>query len=170
MIAITTHIPEKFTGIIRITPDDDSVLRMLQDHIASLDSTQLPIENLHITLLHQSFPKKVGSGKTRGDKLLKTFYKAGGTHELQSPALTLRNVKFAVFGDRTSTYIEVKERAACLKIRDQILEGSGITPENLKIDGPEETRVFHISLTNLTGKANDSIAFPNENDTMWGEL
>ena len=156
-----TIIPSRFTGIIQLAFSDAAPLQRLQESIIGTYSHHVPIEKLHITLLHQSFPKKVGSGKERGDKLLKALYKDGGQFAIQAPTVTLDDVYIAKEGERESTYVTISEYDLLLGVRDDILQAAGINPADLAIDGPEANRVFHVSLTNLTGNGGDSIAYPN---------
>ena len=72
-----TLLPSKFTGIIQLAPAEDGEVLRLQDLVLEQFPNHQPIGKLHITLLHQSYPKKVGAGKERGDKLLKALYKNG---------------------------------------------------------------------------------------------
>ena len=69
-----TLLPSKFTGIIQLAPAEDNEILQLQDLVLEQFQTHQPIMKLHITLLHQSYPKKVGAGKERGDKLLKNMF------------------------------------------------------------------------------------------------
>ena len=156
-----TLLPAKFTGIIQLAFSDTTPLQKLQESIIGTYSNHVPIEKLHITLLHQSFPKKVGAGKERGDKLLKALYKDGGQFAIQAPMVTLDDVHIVREGERESTYVTISEHDLLLSVRDDILQAAGINPAELGIDGPEASRVFHVSLTNLTGNGGDSIAYPN---------
>ena len=70
-----TKHTEKCTGIIQLEPVDKSQLVAMQTQILGLYPDQVYLPRLHITILHQSFPKMVGAGKTRGDKMLKQAYK-----------------------------------------------------------------------------------------------
>ena len=156
-----TLLPSKFTGIIQLAPAEDSEVLRLQDLVLEQFPTHQPITKLHITLLHQSFPKKVGAGKQRGDKLLKALYKEGGQMGVPTPDITFGDVHIARGEDRESSYVIVNEQDLCLEVRNAILSAAGIDPNALGIDGNEASRVYHISLTNLTGNGGDSIAYPN---------
>ena len=156
-----TLLPSKFTGIIQIAPADEGEILRLQDLVLEQFPNHQPISKLHITLLHQSYPKNVGTGKERGDKLLKALYKEGGQMSIQTPSVTFGNVHLTKSGDRESSYVVINEQDLCLKTRDDILSAAGIDPKALGIDGDEASRRFHISLTNLTGNGCDSIAYPN---------
>lgn len=156
-----TMLPSKFTGIIQLAFSDLGPLQKLQEQLLGYFPNHVPIEKLHITLLHQSFPKKVGVGKQRGDKLLKALYKEEGQFSVQAPIVQLDDVHVAREGDRESTYVTIKEHDLLVSVRDEILQEAGINPAELGIDGPEANRVFHVSLTNLTGNGGDSLAYPN---------
>jgi len=156
-----TMLPSKFTGIIQLAFSDTKPLQNLQEQILGYFPNHAPIEKLHITLLHQSFPKKVGAGKQRGDKLLKALYGSEGQSVVQAPIVQLDDVYVAREGDRESTYVTIKEHDLLLSVRDDLLQAAGINPQDLGIDGAELNRVFHVSLTNLTGNGGDSIAYPN---------
>jgi len=171
-----TLLPSKFTGIIQLAPADESELLMLQEAILEQNPQQQPNPKLHITLLHQSFPKKLTSREgLRGDKALKALFKSGGQMSIQTPEVYLGDVKIGedVAKGRVSSYVEIENSVACLEIRDAILEAAGIdpsplydTPEAPSILTPEEKgRVFHISLTNLEGNGGASIAYPQANDS-----
>ena len=156
-----TLLPSKFTGIIQLAPSEDGEVLRLQDLVLEQFPNHQPIAKLHITLLHQSYPKKVGAGKNRGDKLLKALYKEGGQMGIPTPNVTFGDVYLAKAGDRESSYVLINEQDLCLQARDAILGAAGIDPVALGIDGDEASRQYHISLTNLTGNGGDSIAYPN---------
>ena len=156
-----TLLPSKFTGIIQLAPADDNEILTLQDLVLEQFPNHSPITKLHVTLLHQSYPKKVGAGKERGDKLLKNLFKSGDQMSISTPSITLGDVHLAKGGDRESSYVVINEQDLCLQARDAILNAAGIDPNDLGIDGDEASRKFHISLTNLTGNGGDSIAYPN---------
>ena len=170
-----TLLPEKFTGIIQLVPADQSELLALQKAVLKQKPQQQPNPKLHITLLHQSFPKKLISvDGLRGDKALKALFKSGGQMGIPTANLQLGDVKIGedVVKGRVSSYVEIENRTACLEIRDAILEAAGIDPSPLydTPDAPsiltleEKERVFHISLTNLEGTGGASIAYPQTND------
>ena len=164
-----TLLPSKFTGIIQLAPADESELAILQDAILEQNPDQQPNPKLHITLLHQSFPKKLTTADgVRGDKALKALYKSGGQMGIPTPDLQLGDVKIGedVSKGRVSSYVEIENSVACLEIRNAILEAAGLNPADLDaILTPEEaSRVFHISLTNLEGNGGASIAYPQASD------
>jgi len=156
-----TLLPSKFTGIIQLAPSEDGEVLRLQDLVLEQFPNHQPITKLHITLLHQSYPKKVGAGKERGDKLLKALYQEGGQMSIPTPSVTFGDVYLTKEGDRESSYVLINEQDLCLQARDAILNAAGIDPASLGIDGNEASRQYHISLTNLTGNGGDSIAYPN---------
>lgn len=171
-----TLLPSKFTGIIQVAPADETQLLELQQAVLDQYSDQQPNPKLHVTLLHQSFPKKLTSSSgLRGDKALKALFKSGGQMSIPTPNLKLGDVKmgFDLIKDRRSSYVEIENSAACLELRDAILEAAGIDPSPLydTPDAPsilteeEKTRIFHISLTNLEGNGGASIAYPQAGDT-----
>ena len=165
-----TLLPSKFTGIIQLAPADESELLVLQEAVLEQYSDQQPNPKLHITLLHQSFPKKLTNSEgLRGDKALKALFKSGGQMGIPTPDLQLGDVKmgFDLIKDRRSSYVVIENSVACLEIRDAILEAAGLNPADLDaILTPEEReRVFHISLTNLEGNGGASIAYPQAGDT-----
>ena len=164
-----TLLPSKFTGIIQLAPADESELLVLQETILEQNPDQQPNPKLHITLLHQSFPKKLTNNEgLRGDKALKALFKSGGQMGIPTPDLQLGDVKIGedVKNGRVSSYVEIENSVACLEIRNAILEAAGLNPADLDaILTPEEAgRVFHISLTNLEGNGGASIAYPQAND------
>ena len=165
-----TLLSSKFTGIIQLSPADESELLALQEAALDQYSDQQPNPKLHITLLHQSFPKKLTNNEgLRGDKALKALFKSGGQMGIPTPDLQLGDVKmgFDLIKDRRSSYVVIENSVACLEIRDAILEAAGLNPADLDaILTPEEReRVFHISLTNLEGNGGASIAYPQAGDT-----
>lgn len=164
-----TLLSAKFTGIIQLIPSDDSELIALQRAVLEQYSDQQPNPKLHITLLHQAFPKKLTNNEgIRGDKALKALFKSGGQMGIPTPNLRLGDVKmgFDLINDRRSSYVEIENREACLGIRDAILEAAGLNPADLDalLTSEESTRVFHISLTNLEGNPGASIAYPQVSD------
>ena len=158
-----TKHTEKCTGIVQLEPVDKSQLVELQTQILGLHQDQVPLPRLHITILHQSFPKMVGAGKTRGDKMLKQAYKDGKQNNIPTPTVSFGDVYIGTRPDgKVSTYVVIPERQLCIKTRNDILSEAGVIDILGHIDGtPEEDRVFHISLTNLTGNGGDSLKFPN---------
>jgi len=137
-----TLLPSKFTGIIQLAPADESELAILQDAILEQNPDQQPNPKLHITLLHQSFPKKLTTADgVRGDKALKALYKSGGQMGIPTPDLQLGDVKIGedVSKGRVSSYVEIENSVACLEIRNAILEAAGLNPADLDaILTPEE--------------------------------
>lgn len=167
---IQTLLPSKFTGIIQLVPADVARLLELQQAVLEQYQDQQPNPKLHITLLHQAFPKKLVSiDGTRGDKALKALFKEGGQMGIPTPNLQLGEVKmgFDLTTGRRSSYVEIENSVSCLELRDAVLEAAGINPVDLdSILTPEERdRVFHISLTNLEGNGGASIAYPQAGDT-----
>jgi len=164
-----TLLPGKFTGIIQLVPADESKLLQLQAEVLALYSDQQPNPKLHVTLLHQSFPKMVTNNEgLRGDKALKALFKSGGQMGIPTPMLQLGDVKigFDLIKDRRSSYVEIENPEACLELRNAILEAAGIDPIDLDavLTEEERTRVFHVSLTNLEGNGGASIAYPKAGD------
>ena len=173
-----TILPTQFTGIIQIVPVDESELLRLQEAVLEQNPQQRPNPKLHITLLHQSFPKLLTNNEgLRGDKVLKNLFKSGQQISIPLPELNLGDVKIGEdpTNGRVSSYVEIKNPDACLEVRDAILQAAGIDPSPLydKEDGTpsilskeEKERVFHISLTNLEGNGGASIAYPSANDKL----
>ena len=164
-----TLLSSKFTGIIQLVPADESELLVLQETVLENYPNQQPNPKLHITLLHQSFPKKLTNNEgLRGDKALKALFKSGGQMSIPTPTLQLGDVKIGedYSTGRVSSYVEIENALECLEIRDAILEAAGLNPADLDaILTPEEkARVFHVSLTNLEGNGGASIAYPSVND------
>ena len=165
-----TLLPGKFTGIIQLVPADMSELLDLQAAVLDQYSDQQPNPKLHITLLHQSFPKKVVNNQgVRGDKAIKALFKSGAHMSIPTPNLFLGDVKmgFDLIKDRRSSYVEIENSVACLEVRDAILEAAGINPADVDaiLTEEERTRVFHVSLTNRDGNGGASIAYPQAGDT-----
>ena len=164
-----TLLPAKFTGIIQLVPADQSELLTLQQAVLEQYQDQQPNPKLHITLLHQAFPKKLTNAEgLRGDKALKALYKNGGQMGIPTPDLQLGDVKigFDLTTGRRSTYVEIDNPEACIELRNAILEAAGLNPDGLDaiLTEDERNRVFHISLTNLEGNSGASIAYPQAGD------
>ena len=164
-----TLLPSKFTGIIQVMPTNETQLLMLQEAVLAQHPDQQPNPKLHVTLLHQQFPKQITNSEgLRGDKALKALFKNGGQMGIPTPTLELGDVKIGEdpTNGRKSSYVEINNSVALLELRDAILEAAGLNPSDL--DGvltPEERgRIFHISLTNLEGNGGASIAYPGPND------
>ena len=164
-----TLLPFKFTGIIQLVPADESQLLQLQQAVLEQYQDQQPNPKLHITLLHQAFPKKLVSvDGVRGDKALKALFKSGGHMGIPTPTIRLGEVKmgFDLTKYRRSSYVEIENSEACLELRNAILEAAGLNPADLDaiLTEEERARVFHISLTNLEGNSGASIAYPQLGD------
>jgi hypothetical protein len=163
---VKTKHTEKCTGIVQLVPENQDYLCKLQEQIIALYPEQVALPRLHITILHQAYPKLIGTGKTRGDKILKTAYKEGKQNNVQAPAVSFGDIYMATGeGDedgRVSTYVVIPETQLCKDTRDAILSEAGLIDILGHVVGtPEQTRVFHVSLTNLTGNGGDSIKYPN---------
>ena len=161
----TKHTPN-CSGIVQLVPEDQGYLVGLQTKIIEQYPDQIHLPKLHITILHQSFPKMVGAGKTRGDKKLKAAYKEGKQNNVSTPTVSYGDVYMATgTGDengRVSTYVVIPETQLCKDTRDAILSEAGVIDILGHVVGtPEQNRVFHVSLTNLTGNGGDSIKYPN---------
>jgi len=170
---INTLLSSKFTGIIQLIPQNGSSLCDLQDQIVKLYPDQQPVPKLHVTLLHQLYPKKITSADgLRGDAALKTLFRSGEQMAIELPLLILDDVKIGLdlIKDRRSTYIEIKNSEACIVARNLILQAAGIDPVSLVLEEPEASRVFHISLTNLDGFGGASIAYPQAGDKIIKEI
>ena len=158
----------KFTGIIQVVPSDRAVIEKIQQKVLEKHANHKPIQKLHITLLHQKYPKKIGAGSERGDKLLKALYKSGKQGSLSLSSISFGDIYLAKDGDRESTYVVINEQDICKQIRDSILEAAGIEIKDLEsvLEPQEASRVYHISLTNLTGNGGDSVAYPKKDDEV----
>ena len=113
-----TLLPSKFTGIIQVAPADESELLVLQEAVLEQNPQQQPNPKLHITLLHQSFPKKLQTAEgLRGDKALKALFKSGDHMSIQTPDLQLGDVKIGEDVDkgRVSSYVVIENSVACLE-------------------------------------------------------
>ena len=166
-----TLLPSKFTGIIQLAPADELKLLELQQQVLEQYSDQQPNPKLHVTLLHQSFPKLVTNNEgLRGDKALKALYKSGGHMTIPTPTLELGEVKmgFDIIKDRRSSFVVINNPGECIQVRDAILEAAGIDPEAINdvLSEDERGRIFHISLTNRDGNSGASIAYPTVGDTL----
>ena len=162
-------LPSKFTGIIQVAPAEESQLNELQQAVLERHPQQQPNPKLHVTLLHQSFPKKLTTADgLRGDKALKALFKNGGQMGIPTPSLELGDVKVGEDAStgRVSSYVEINNSIDLLELRDAILEAAGLNPSELDaiLTPQERDRVFHISLTNLEGNGGASIAYPSPND------
>ena len=161
----TQHTPN-CSGIVQLIPVDQGYLVGLQTKIIEQYPDQISLPKLHITILHQSFPKMVGAGKTRGDKKLKAAYKEGKQNNVPTPTVSFGDVYIAIGegneNGRVSTYVVIPETQLCKDTRDAILSEAGVIDILGHVVGtPEQERVFHVSLTNLTGNGGDSIKYPN---------
>ena len=177
MSNIQAQIPQKFTGILQLavsygTPSYDQ-LDAIQDKIMAMDKRWHPVEKLHCTLLHQSFPKKVSNTEgLRGDKALKALFKSP---EKPSVEATLQLGSFFHCQDlatgRESIGVWV-EGPMPEQMRDEILQSAGINVDEIfqTFTGEEASRKYHISLANLTGNGGDSPAYPTPANTSSIEL
>ena len=161
----TQHTPG-CTGIVQLVPQNIEYLATLQRKLMDMFPDQIGVPKLHITILHQSFPKMVGAGKTRGDKILKQAYKDGKHSKVPTPTVEFGDVYMATGegneSGRVSTYVEIRDTQACKDTRNAILSAAGVIEILGHVVGtPEQERVFHVSLTNLTGNGGDSIKYPN---------
>tara|TARA_Y100001970_G_scaffold290861_1_gene426008 strand:- start:6 stop:596 length:591 start_codon:yes stop_codon:yes gene_type:complete len=162
-IMSSSNLPKKFTGIIQIKPTDISFLQDLQLAIQEKFPNQKPIEKLHVTLLHQSVPKKVTSREgLRGDKALKALFKSPRVLSILPPLLEFGDIGIKSEDGRTSTFIKIKNHTDLRKFLNTILLEANLDTTEIKqisnVTPQEIDRIFHISLTNLTGNPGDSLA------------
>ena len=162
-ISTSTQQPPKFTGIIQVVPADKSALEDLQQKIMQKYPDQKPIKKLHVTLLHQMVPKKVTSSNgLRGDKALKAFFKSPEAQNLQPPEIQFGEVGMKTGEGKTSTFIKVLNPDALKSYLQSVIEGAGLNPDEIAeasaAEPREAGRIFHVSLTNLTGNPGDSFA------------
>ncbi|OUU74841.1 MAG: hypothetical protein CBC29_06855 [Methylococcaceae bacterium TMED69] len=166
----SSELPRKFTGIIQIKPSDNDFLRELQEKIVSIYPGQKPVRNLHVTLLHQSIPKMIYSKSLfdskgiplRGDKALKKFFKSEKSKSLFPPFLEFGELGIKSEGEKISTYIKIVNSGDMNKFLSNLYEMTGLDKKDVsaasELEPRESGRIFHISLTNLTGNPGDSIA------------
>ena len=166
-------LSEKFSGILQVNPADDTELKELQNAVLAQNPQQQPNPKMHVTLLHQAFPKKLKTrGGLNGKKALSALFKAGGQMGIPTPNLRLGDVRIGEADGRVSSYVEIENSVEMLELRDAILEAADIDPsalydtdDSLSILTPEEkSRIFHISLTNLEGNPGASIKYPQATD------
>ena len=166
----SSELPKKFTGIIQVKPSDVLFLRDLQDKIVGLLPDQKPIDKLHVTLLHQSIPKVVYSKSMfdqagfplRGDKALKKFFKSQKGKDVLPPYLEFGELGIVEQDGRTSTYIKIVNEEDMRRFLSFVFDQVGLNQDEIlsaSLGEPREAgRIFHISLTNLTGSPGDSVA------------
>lgn len=142
---LENYQPE-FTGILKVRPNPSQLLE-LQNKITELmpDMKPLSQDKLHVTLLHQNLAKPLKG--------------------VQLPPLTTE-ITFDFNGiyliereGKKSIFILVNEQDA---LKDYMNE---IAKMGVQI---EPNRVFHVSLTNLTGNPADSVGHKEENSIMNG--
>lgn len=170
-ISTSTQQPEKFTGIIQVVPTDLSALKDLQQKIMQKYPDQKPIDKLHVTLLHQMVPKNVTSSNgLRGDKALKAFFKSPEAQSLQPPEIQFGEVGIKTGEGQTSTFIKVLNPDALQNYLQSVIKGAGLNPNEVAeasaAEPREAGRIFHISLTNLTGNPGDSFAHIGGGETI----
>lgn len=131
-----------FAGILKMLPSNAGELAEIQQKIveAHPDLVPLPINKLHITLLHQSLAKPLKKS------ILPTFE---GTISFGDAYVIER-------GDRKSAFVVVNEQDA---LREYI--------KGLNIE-PEAQRVYHISVANKTGTTDASVGHSEAEPIMLG--
>ena len=140
----------KFSGILKIMPSPD-IVATIESLIPLLpaEAVPLPPDKFHVTLVHQGILKPFR-------KELKKLYKAG---LLPPPPRVIINPRVEQrFGiapgtdmDRKSWVAWVENQGELATYVNQVMELVG-GPQN-----PEPTRVFHITIANLTGNPGDSV-------------
>ena len=140
----------KFSGILKLMPSPeilatiDALLPMLPS-----EAVPLPSDKWHVTLVHQGILKPFR-------KELKRLDKAG---MLPPPPSVNINPKVERPGGiapgsemgRQSWVVWVKNQGALATYVNEVMELVGGPPN------PKPTRVFHISIANLTGNPGDSV-------------
>ena len=173
---VSTVLPEIFTGIIQLKPSNNIELQVLQKIILKEFPNQKKIgkvgddgkfiSKLHCTLLHQAIPKLVKTKLgIRGDKALKSWFKSNCPN-LKTPNLKLGSLGVVTSQDRISTFVKIENSHEIRAFLEKIFVSASINPKEIKLisdkDTRESNRVFHISLTNLTGNTGDSVANVSE--------
>jgi hypothetical protein len=150
----TATIPEKFTGLIQLAIDPSE---FDQHRGLVTDDRFIPVMKTHCTLLHQSIPKTLSAGATRGDKALKGLFKSPD-RPTGSVNLQFSNLYHCQDLDtgRESIVAFVENWETCEDIRNEILSAAGLDPNEVS----EPQREYHVSLFNLTGNPGDSPAYP----------
>ena len=143
---ILTEATVKFSGILKLTPDQ-SIVAELNKRVESLPPEAIPLEekNWHVTLIHQSFLKPYR-------KQLKQMSKQG---ELPAPPLPTLSKEIVV---KSNEELQRKSWAIPLENQDEMREYvNGFMTMLGASPNPEPKRVFHISLANLTGNPGGSV-------------
>jgi len=138
----------KFSGILKLMPSP-SVLAEIESLIVSLppEAMLIPQDKWHVTLVHQSILKPFR-------KELKQLAKEGLLPE--PPDIIIdraidHRVEISPETEKQSWVVWIENQAELSSYVSQVMEIVG-APSN-----PEPTRVFHISVANLTGNTGDSV-------------
>lgn len=131
----------KFQGILKLKPSDNIVDELeAKQLLLPEEAVQLEKDDLHVTLVHQSF--------------LKPFRKQLKNIELpQAPEVVLDDDVFERKSPgKKSWAIKLLNQEEMREYVKNIMEMLGSQNTN-----PEPERVFHVSLANLTGNPHDSV-------------
>jgi hypothetical protein len=131
----------KYSGILKMRPDAETLaeLEVLQNQVPE-DAVRLNIEDLHLTLVHQS--------------ILKPFRKQLKNMEFPDPPKIILGDKVyeKTSPEKKSWAVDLINQDEMKKYVNQVMSLLG--SENIN---PEPDRIFHISLGNLTGDPHDSV-------------
>jgi hypothetical protein len=139
-----------FSGILKLSPSNPPTGKQkdLSDSFKEHKLIPISAENLHITLLNQAVLKPLAK-ELKG----RTFPEYKGTITYGDAFLVNREEKKSIF-------VVVNEQSEISSYISKALKEMGIT-EALKEKGitvkPEESRIYHISLANMTGNPHDSV-------------
>ena len=164
-------LPTKFTGIIQLEVSD---IQSEIDKVKMVYPDLVQVSKFHITLMHQSYPKKMNSLKyyVRGDKALKELFNdtvaMSKLHSDFDDLLVNCSLGFDMIvedteGERTSVAARINDQEFCQKALELILDAAGLRLLSLEgtFSDNELCRVYHVSLLNKTGNGGDSLAYPN---------
>jgi len=138
----------EFSGILKLMPDEN-VISQIKDLLTGLPPTAIPTreDKWHVTLVHQSILKPFR-------KELKQMAKEGLLPE--PPEIIIdrvidHRIEISPETEKQSWVVWIENQTELSSYVNQVMEIVG-APSN-----PEPTRVFHISIANLTGKPGDSV-------------
>ena len=144
------HQPE-VTGILKVRPDTTDLISMQNKVLANFtDLKPLPPDKLHVTMLHQ--------------KLAKPLSKVSVPALDTSLSFNPNQVYLIEREGKKSVFVVANEQEAIKDYMNNLGKNLGI---ELQI---EPSRLYHVTLANLTGNPADSVGHSEENPITNGAM
>jgi hypothetical protein len=150
-LTIKENYQPEVTGILKVRPETTELINMQNKVLAKFpDLKPLPTDKLHVTMLHQKLAKPLS-------KVSVPVLDASLSFDVDQVYSVEREGKRSVF-------VIANEQAAIKDYMNNLGKNLGI---ELQI---EPSRLYHVTLANLTGNPADSVGHSEENPITNGAV